>query len=92
LVSCAPRYLSPIPEKTGDGGETASLESVEVDPSKRHEAISKIEDGVYKNIHSIVIVKDDRLVFEAYFQGYAWDYDADQFKGELIDYGMDTIH
>jgi CubicO group peptidase (beta-lactamase class C family) len=92
VVSCAPNSLLPIPEETGDGWQTASLESVDLDPPKIQEAVSKIEDGVFKNIHSIVIVKDDSLVFEIYFQGYAWDYDADQFKGELIDYGRDTIH
>jgi CubicO group peptidase (beta-lactamase class C family) len=81
-----------IPEKSGDGWDTASLESVGINPTDIQEAVSRIEDGTYENIHSIVIVKDDRLVFEVYFQGYAWDYDADEFKGELIEYGMDTIH
>jgi CubicO group peptidase (beta-lactamase class C family) len=37
-------------------------------------------------------VKDGKLVFEEYFIGYTFDYNDPQYKGELTDYEIDTIH
>jgi CubicO group peptidase (beta-lactamase class C family) len=90
--ACAPTPILPIPEETDDGWRTTSLERVGIRAGDIREAISRVEDGTYQNIHSIVIVKDDRLVFEEYFQGYTWRYGADQYKGDLTDYDRDTIH
>ena len=59
VISCAPDPVLPIPEVTDDGWRTASLESVGLDPVLLQEAIAKIEQGTYQNVHSIVIVKDD---------------------------------
>jgi CubicO group peptidase (beta-lactamase class C family) len=83
---------SPLPEQADDGWPTASLAEVGMDEKVVGEAVERIHDGTYQNIHSILIVKDDKLVFEEYFSGYAWDYDDPQFKGELTDYDVDTIH
>ena len=92
LVSCAPAQTSPAPEQTNDGWQTASLAEVGIDERKIGEAIKHIHDDTYKNVHGILIVKDGKLVFEEYFSGYTWDYNGDQFRGELTDYGADTIH
>ena len=92
LVSCAPAHTSPVPEQTNDGWPTASLAEVGIDEMKIGEAIERIHDDTYQNIHSVLIVKDGKLVFEEYFSGYTWDYNGDQFRGELTDYGADTIH
>jgi CubicO group peptidase (beta-lactamase class C family) len=70
-----------IPEQTGDGWQTASLAEVGIDPIRINNMLRYIYDegksgdsvylpsGVlkYLNIHSILIVKDGRLVFEEYF-------------------------
>lgn len=92
VTACAPAPLLPIPEETEDGWRTTSLERVGIRAVGIQELIRRIDDGIYQNIHSIAIVKDDRLVFEAYFQGYTWSYGADQYKGDLTDFGRDTIH
>jgi CubicO group peptidase (beta-lactamase class C family) len=91
-ISCAPDPNLPIVEETADGWRTGSLESVGLDPAPILEAIERVEDGTYQNVHSIVIVKDDKLVFEDYFSGHRWSYSADQHKGELVDFDRDTIH
>jgi CubicO group peptidase (beta-lactamase class C family) len=92
VTACAPAPLLPIPEETGDGWRTTSLERVGIHATDIQELIKQIDDGTYQNIHSIVIVKDDQLVFEEYFQGYTWSYGADQYKGDLVDFDRDTIH
>lgn len=92
LVSCAPAHTFRVPEQTNDGWQTASLAEVGIDERTIEQAIDRVRDNTYQNIHSILIVKDDKLVFEEYFSGYAWDYNDDQFRGELTDFGIDTIH
>jgi len=92
LVSCAPAHTSPVPEQTNDGWPTASLAEVGIDEMKIGEAIERIHDDTYQNVHSVLIVKDGKLVFEEYFSGYTWDYNGDRFRGELTDFGADTIH
>lgn len=92
LAACELDPVLPIPDETGDGWRTASLESVGLDPLLINDAVAKVENGTYQNVHSIVIVKDDKLIFEDYFPGHRWSYGADQHKGELVDFDRDTIH
>jgi len=37
-------------------------------------------------------IKDEKLVFEEYFPGYRFDYFGDQFRGEYIEFDVNTIH
>jgi CubicO group peptidase (beta-lactamase class C family) len=92
IVSCAPTRTYRIPEQTDDGWQTASLDEVGIDEKEIGEAIARINDNTYQNVHSILIVKDGKLVFEECFSGYTWDYNGHQFRGELTDFGIDTIH
>ena len=62
-------YIYGIPVQTGDGWETADLNTVGMDESHLIDLIHSIKNGTYKNIHSILIVKDGKLVFEEYFWG-----------------------
>jgi CubicO group peptidase (beta-lactamase class C family) len=92
LAACAPAQTHPVAVKTIDGWPTAGLHEVGLDEEKIAEAVGRVQDGTYENIHSILIVKDGKLVLEEYFSGYTWNYNDPQFKGELTDYGIDTIH
>lgn len=92
LVSCRPGYTYEIPEQTNDGWQTASLDDVGLNEKILSELIERIHGNEYRNVHSILIVKDGRLVFEEYFSGYTWDYDDDQFRGEYTEFGINTIH
>ena len=55
-----------IPPRGDDGWETASLESVGLDPAPLQALLAHIDSTPAHLIHGIVIVKDDRLVFEHY--------------------------
>jgi len=92
LVSCQPANTHPKPEQTNDGWQTASLDDVGLNAKILSELVEDIHRNKYQNVHSILIVKDGKLVFEEYFSGYTWDYNGDQFRGELTDFGIDTIH
>lgn len=92
LVSCAPAQPLSMPVQTDDGWQTASLDEVGIDEGKIRTAVGRIKNNTYQNVHSMLIVKDGKLVVEEYFPGYAWDYDDGQFQGDLVDFGMDTPH
>jgi len=63
-----------------------------IDSLKVSEMEGRILDSTYQNIHSVLIIKDQRLVYEKYFQGYKYDYKADGLKGELIQFDKETTH
>jgi len=50
--------------------KTSSLESVGLNSSVINQMLQKVQNHTYKNIHSILIVKNGKLVLEKYFNGY----------------------
>jgi CubicO group peptidase (beta-lactamase class C family) len=92
LVACISPGPARVPEERGDGWQTASLREVGLSESRIEKAVSRIRDGTYENVHSMLIVKDGKLVFEAYFPGYAWRYDDPQHQGDWVEFDADTNH
>ena len=92
LPACSLSPVSGIPAQTGDGWQTANPASVGLDAKKLNQAVARIRDETYQNIHSLLIVKDGKLVVEEYFRGYTWSYSGDQFRGNLVDFDRDTRH
>lgn len=62
-------YTYTVPVKTDDGWETSSLSVEGVDPENPKRLMEEIFSGKYKDIHSIVIVRNGKLIFEEYFSG-----------------------
>ena len=72
IHSCAPiKYTYFKPRYIYDGIETASLKDVNMDSSVIDTLIEEILNGEFDNIHSILILKDNKLVCEEYFKGYS---------------------
>ena len=63
-------YTYQQPDRTGDGWETASLNDVGIDSEKIDEMLLEILGGDDKNLHSVLLIKNGRLVLEEYFYGY----------------------
>jgi len=99
VVSCAPghEYTYRIPEQTSDGWVTASLDDVGLNKELLGDLMERIDSKEYRNVHSILIVKNGKLVFEEYFEGYAFSFSgpwssALKFRGKRTDFGIDTPH
>ncbi len=75
FFSCSqqPQYKYEIPEKTDDGWKTTSLSDADVDLEKINGLILNILNKKFKNIHSVIIVKNGKLILEKYFNGYHMD-------------------
>jgi CubicO group peptidase (beta-lactamase class C family) len=63
-------YQYEVPVKTDDDWEISSLKDEEVDPQKINELMLNILNGNIRDIHSVLIVKNGKLVLEDYFYGY----------------------
>jgi len=87
---CNPSIFDP-PDQTGDGWSTTSLADVGMKEDPLEDLVNRIEDNTYKNIHSVVIIKDGLLVFEKYVSGYRWAYN-EEFQGEYVTWDRDMIH
>ncbi|MBN1140037.1 MAG: serine hydrolase [Anaerolineae bacterium] len=92
-AACSPGYQYQTPPQTGDGWLTASLEDVGMDQAPLLEMMDRMEDQTYRDVHGVVIVKDGRLVFETYLEGYAFSYDpARDYQGRRVAHDADTLH
>lgn len=63
-------YTYKIPERTVDGWATATLKEVALNPAPIRKMVQFIREEQHVNIHSVLLIKDGRLVLEEYFHGY----------------------
>ncbi|MFC1885137.1 serine hydrolase [Thermodesulfobacteriota bacterium] len=96
FISCpsgpASQYIYRMPERIGDGFEVGSLDEANIEPALIQEAVTKIRCGKYKEVHSMLIFKDNKLVLEEYFKGHKYKWDAPRHHGELVTWNRDMIH
>jgi len=80
------------PPDTRDGLQVGSLENVQMDQQLICKAAGRIRAGKYGEIHSMLIYKDAMLVFEDYYEGHRYQWDAPGHYGEYITWDRDTRH
>jgi CubicO group peptidase (beta-lactamase class C family) len=66
-------YQYSVPDKIDDGWETASLIEANVNSAKIVNLIKNILAGEFPNTHSVLLVKNRKLILEEYFYGYDRD-------------------
>lgn len=64
------KYAYLKPKDIKDGLPTATLKGTGLDSSALAQMVDKIADGSLPNIHSVLIIKNGKLVFEEYFYEY----------------------
>ncbi|WP_254560569.1 serine hydrolase domain-containing protein [Dyadobacter diqingensis] len=62
-----------IPDNLKDGLKTGGIVHSGLDSVLLAGMMQKIIDGTYPNVHSVLIIKDNKLVFEEYFYEYTRD-------------------
>ncbi len=80
------------PESLGDGWETAYLSEVNLNEVPLLNMLDYINNRPDHKIHSILIVKDGKLVFEEYYPGYLFDSDNPGEEGPYITFDHTTKH
>lgn len=83
-------YRYEPPEQLTDGIRTGTLKDAGLDEAKIVAGANEILKGTYPNIHSLLIIRNGRLVFEKYFVGE----DFHRGKGRLgvVTHDRDTPH
>jgi CubicO group peptidase (beta-lactamase class C family) len=84
-VSSARAPQPTVSEKTIDGWETADLATAHLDAERIKDLLERIRNNTYKNIHSVLLVKNGKLVVEEYFPGQQED-------GKHQTFTQDTLH
>ena len=71
LAGCreSKKYQYTVPDATNDGWAIASLSSQSLAAEPIKQLFDRINDSTYKNIHSVLLVKNGKLVVEEYFSG-----------------------
>ena len=80
------------PVLTDDGLEVGTLEAVGIDTQLILKASERIHNGRHNEVHSMLIYKSDRLVFEEYYQGHKFQWDAPNYHSELVQWEQDMPH
>lgn len=95
---CAQRSTPPskasisVPCPLNDGWVPGNLSGADIDSTRLVNLLRRVDEKEYSGIDGILIVRNNRLVFEEYFPGNDFEYTAKDFKGRLIDYDCTTIH
>ena len=96
IVSCKQNpstlYTYQSPENINDGFDVGSLDEVNIDSALIEKAVNDINRGKYKEVHSLLIFKDDKLVFEEYFEGHKYKWDAANYHGDLVIWNRSMSH
>ncbi len=92
LLKPAIPYTYQPPENINDGLDVGTLEEVGIDLELIEEAVNDINRGRYREVHSMLIFKDGKLVLEEYFEGHRYEWDAPNHHGELVTWNRSMIH
>jgi CubicO group peptidase (beta-lactamase class C family) len=82
-------YDYSIPERTNDGWQVGNLTGAGMDLRLLAQLVAEIQGQAFSNLHSVLIVKDGRLVFEEYFSG------EDEYRGQplgTVQFDRTTLH
>ena len=85
-------YNYQVPELQNDGLLVGAAEDSQIDTGYLVDAVNAIERGKYNEIHSMLIYRNDKLVFEEYFEGHKYQWDAKNYHGELVQWDRTMKH
>ena len=63
-----------------------------VDAVLLQKAADEIRNGKYGEVHSMIIFKDNKMLFEEYFPGHQYKWDGPNHHGEWMNWDHSTLH
>ncbi|WP_346854494.1 serine hydrolase [uncultured Draconibacterium sp.] len=81
-----------VPELMNDGLLTGAATEAGIDTSILIDAVNAISKGKHNEVHSMLIYKNDKLVFEEYFEGHEYKWDGPQYYGNLVQWTPEMRH
>ena len=86
------QYDYSIPLSLEDGLTTGHWADVDLDTTRIYKLVSKIQSAKIKEVHSLLIYKDGKLVLEEYFTGHDYNWENDNFWGPEVQWDKDRLH
>ncbi|MFV0591078.1 MAG: serine hydrolase domain-containing protein [Draconibacterium sp.] len=81
-----------IPTQLNDGLQVGDAARAGLNTKLLEDAAKAIEKGKFREIHSMLIYKAGRLVFEQYFEGHQYQWDAPKYHGDLVQWSATMPH
>ena len=81
-----------VPDSLDDGLAVGTLNEVNIDAGMLAKVVGRIQQEKYKEVHSLLIYKDNMLVFEEYFQGHKYLWEGPGHHGEWVAWNRDMLH
>jgi CubicO group peptidase (beta-lactamase class C family) len=95
-ISCSQDFTDHYPynppEFLNDGLETGTMKEAAIDTQMILKAVGRIQNGKYGEVHSMLIYKNDKLVFEEYYKGHTYQWDAPGHYGDYVTWNRDMQH
>ncbi|MEZ5020157.1 MAG: serine hydrolase [Bacteroidales bacterium] len=85
-------YSYTAPEPAGDGWSTGDAGENGLSVTVLSEMMDYINGREGHNIHSVLVVRGGKLVFEEYFAGYLYSSDPPGSNGDYLQYDRETDH
>jgi CubicO group peptidase (beta-lactamase class C family) len=82
----------PVPQFLDDGWNVASMDEVGLDTLPIINMLKEIDRWKENLINGILIVKDEKLVFEKYYQGHVFNFEIPGLTKDIIEYKPETLH
>jgi CubicO group peptidase (beta-lactamase class C family) len=96
IVSCTSeptsQYTYQPPEQINDGLDAGTLEEVNIETDPIIKAVDRLLSGQYPEVHSMLIFKDNKLVFEEYFGGHRFKWDGPGHHGTWLQWNRTNPH
>jgi len=83
-------YIPPVDIK--DGLNVSSLSEVGMDEDMIRKAVGRIYNDKYGEVHSMLIYRNNLLVFEEYYKGHQYQWDAPGHYGEFVTWNQEMQH
>lgn len=80
------------PSDINDGLQVGTLSRVNMDEDMIQKVVGRIHHNKYGEIHSMLIYKNDLLVFEDYYEGHQYQWDAPEHYGPYVTWNRDMLH
>lgn len=80
------------PERIDDGINVGTPDEVNMNEKLIAKAANSIQGGRFKEVHSMLIFRDNKLVFEGYFEGHQYEWDAAYHHGNPVNWKRDMPH
>lgn len=89
FYACTPNKISTQPVDFSDGIQTDKMSNVGIDAAMIYKMNSQIVNGTYPNIHSVLISRNKKLVFEKYYTGKDQNWGRDL---GITNHAIDSLH